>query len=386
MILNTAGQTIQFEANTASSITVSVFGLEKSSGSNEFKTLGQAELTGGGTKDTLYTLPASAETVISTIVVANTSGSEATFSMWLVPNAGSPGNDNNLITSLNVKACESKIWTRDDFSSTKPPTIPTQLDDLTDIADATATAGNLLVADGTDWHSVAMSGDVTINSSGVATVDDSAIDHTQIQNIGTNTHPQIDTHIADGTIHFTEASIDHTAIQNIGTNTHAQIDTHIASTSNPHSVTIDQVTPTTTKGDILVENGSNVVRLAVGTDDQVLTADSSTATGLTWADASAGSSTLETQETIDSTDSPFTPGTNRTIFADASSGDITIDLPTASGIGGRIYNIKKIDTTSNKVVLNPSGSETIDGELTVDIIRAYESVTLQSDGANWYII
>ena len=54
------------------------------------------------------------------------------------------------------------------------------------------------------------------------------LDHTLLANIGTNTHTQIDTHIADATIHFTEGSIDHTAITNIGTNTHAQIDTHIA--------------------------------------------------------------------------------------------------------------------------------------------------------------
>ena len=46
--------------------------------------------------------------------------------------------------------------------------------------------------------------------------------------------------------HFTESSIDHTAIDNIGTNTHTQIDTHIADANaptvvagNPHGVTLD---------------------------------------------------------------------------------------------------------------------------------------------------
>ena len=45
---------------------------------------------------------------------------------------------------------------------------------------------------------------------------------------------------------------------------------------------IDGITPTTTKGDVMVENGSNVVRLAVGSDGAALHADSGEATGLLW--------------------------------------------------------------------------------------------------------
>lgn len=94
-----------------------------------------------------------------------------------------------------------------------------------------------------------------------------SIDHTSILNIGSNTHAQIDTHIASTSnphsvtasqvgaaslatftghtgqtsIHFTVGTISHTAIQDIGTNTHSQIDSHISNTSNPHSVTATQV-------------------------------------------------------------------------------------------------------------------------------------------------
>ncbi|ARR74925.1 hypothetical protein SAGO17_0005 [Mimivirus AB-566-O17] len=83
-------------------------------------------------------------------------------------------------------------------------------------------------------------------------------------------------------IGINEGNIVHQNLSGAGTNTHAQIDSHISSTGNPHSVTIDQITVTTTKGDILVEDGSNVIRLPIGTDGQVLLADSSEASGLVW--------------------------------------------------------------------------------------------------------
>lgn len=54
----------------------------------------------------------------------------------------------------------------------------------------------------------------------------------------------------------------------------------------------DALAPTTTKGDIIVSNGTDNVRLAVGgTNGHVLQVDSSTATGVKWAAAASGGST-----------------------------------------------------------------------------------------------
>ena len=59
----------------------------------------------------------------------------------------------------------------------------------------------------------------------------------------------------------------------------------------------DALAPTTTKGDIIVYNGTDNVRLAVGTNGQALFADSAEASGLKWdtISASAGGNNTEVQ-------------------------------------------------------------------------------------------
>ena len=50
----------------------------------------------------------------------------------------------------------------------------------------------------------------------------------------------------------------------------------------------DALSPTTTKGDLIANSGTNNIRIPVGTDTYVLTADSTQASGLVWAAASGG--------------------------------------------------------------------------------------------------
>ena len=80
--------------------------------------------------------------------------------------------------------------------------------------------------------------------------------------------------------------------------------------------------------------------------------------------------------------------TNSVIRIDASGGNRTVTFPTASGCTGRIYIVKKIDSSSNTVSIAANGTEAIDGlTSTPKVIAAQNaSFTFQSNGTSWDII
>jgi hypothetical protein len=77
---------------------------------------------------------------------------------------------------------------------------------------------------------------------------------------------------------------------------------------------------------------------------------------------------------------------DRTILCDASTGALTIALPPAATVTGRIYTIKKIDSSINAVTVDADLSEVIDAATTASLPAQYDKTTIQSNGTGWSII
>ncbi len=91
--------------------------------------------------------------------------------------------------------------------------------------------------------------------------------------------------------------------------------------------------------------------------------------------------------TSKSTGSPYTTlVTDHVLLITTGASAYTINLPTAVGISGKLYTIKKVDAGVGTVIIDPSAAQTIDGGATFVLSHQYDFVDIVSDGANWLIL
>jgi len=83
----------------------------------------------------------------------------------------------------------------------------------------------------------------------------------------------------------------------------------------------------------------------------------------------------------------YTAGDKPVILADASGGEVRVNLPAADSVKWRCYHVKKIaGSAASQVVLSAASGETIDGQDTQVITAQYNSLQVVCDGSDWYII
>ena len=150
----------------------------------------------------------------------------------------------------------------------------------------------------------------------------------------------------------------------------------------------DALAPTTTKGDLIVSDGTDNVRQAGGTDTYVLTADSTTATGVKWAATSGGGLTIS-NDTTTATDvyptfAVATSGTMSTIYTGnakllykPSTGELTsTHLVASNGIFVNSLTIGTSYTIPSGYSGVSAGIITVSGGVTVTV----------SSGSRWVVV
>ena len=72
------------------------------------------------------------------------------------------------------------------------------------------------------------------------------------------------------------------------------------------------------------------------------------------------------------------------IIADATAGAITMTLPPAALVPGRIYAFKRINSGANQVIIDGYASETIDGATSHSLSPQWNSLIIMTNGVAWF--
>ena len=129
-------------------------------------------------------------------------------------------------------------------------------------------------------------------------------------------------------------------------------------------------------GDLYYRDATgNFIRLAATSDGKTLRLSGGVPA---WSDANLATTTKTSSYTI--------TGTDVIVFANATSGNVTITLPTAASFTGYRFYVKRTDGSGNTCSVARSGTDTIDGQTSISMDLQYTSLTIASDGSAWYII
>jgi len=103
--------------------------------------------------------------------------------------------------------------------------------------------------------------------------------------------------------------------------------------------------------------------------------------------AGGGGAAVEQSVRVTFVDSPYpVSAIDQKMMVDATGGNIIINIPTAIGNDGRVLTIKKIDNSVNTVTVSGFGGQTIDDQPSYVISVRYDSISINADSGNWWIV
>lgn len=149
----------------------------------------------------------------------------------------------------------------------------------------------------------------------------------------------------------------------------------------------NSLSPLTTKGDVVVHNGTNNVRLPVGSDGQALYADSTQSSGLRWGTSSTNITVLPFARVNSATYTMLSTDVIMSVLITASSACAITLLTSPSD--GRIAVIDDAggNSAANNITLYAGSGDTIMGSSSYVISTNNKSVSLYYDATanNWRV-